>query len=242
MCAARCFSCWTTRSVPVPHPAGTMRPLAPHTLSLRQVGEGPQGRHPKRPILTLSPEAHFQGAQSPCRTPHFHPSPKLPGFELFPLPNFHGHLFTASPVQTGSPPGPAAGLAHAEPLSHRPGPVAVCEDQQAAGLPRQGIHQWGQVFPAGTLSPGTWGADRVTGRGSASTKVIPPLPLDSQVLETIVSLSEPEARVLVQALPWCSSVLHVRHPRSVRSGTPRSSRECNILGTQSWISGSGPGS
>lgn len=52
-----------------------------------------------------------------------------------------------------SPPGPPAGAAHTEPLSHRPGPVAVREDQQAAGLARQGIHQRGQVFPAGTLSP-----------------------------------------------------------------------------------------
>lgn len=67
--------------------------------------------------------------------------------------HFPGKPFLASPVQTGPALGPAAGAAHPEPLSHRPGSVAVCEDQQAAGLPRQGVHQRGQVFPAGNRCP-----------------------------------------------------------------------------------------
>lgn len=61
-------------------------------------------------------------------------------------------------------------------------------------------------------SPGPWGAGRVTGRGSAPTKVTPPTPF-STPSETV---SEPETRVLVQALPWHSSVrwpAHRSHPR-----------------------------
>lgn len=46
-----------------------------------------------------------------------------------------GDLFLASPVQTGPPLSQAAGIAYTEPLSHCPGTVAVCEDQQATGLP-----------------------------------------------------------------------------------------------------------
>lgn len=58
--------------------------------------------------------------------------------------------------------------------------------------------------------PGDMGS-RVTSRESASTKVPPPLPLESQVLETVVSLGARD-QVLVQGLPWCSSVLRFRHP------------------------------
>lgn len=50
-------------------------------------------------------------------------------------------VFAASAVQTGPTSGPFAGDSHPDPLLHHPGPVAVREDQQAAGLPRQGVHQ-----------------------------------------------------------------------------------------------------
>lgn len=50
-------------------------------------------------------------------------------------------VFAASAVQTGPTSGPSAGDSHPDPLLHHPGPVAVREDQQAAGLPRQGVHQ-----------------------------------------------------------------------------------------------------
>lgn len=55
----------------------------------------------------------------------------------------------APPVQAGPAAGPPAGHPHADALGHHPGSVAVHQNQQAAGLPRQGVHQLRQVLPAG---------------------------------------------------------------------------------------------
>lgn len=151
-----------------PAPDGTRGPRPPMPFLLGK-DKGPHS--PPHPPF---PDACSQGA---CHhMPHPHAVPRcLAPSPFHSLPHFHGHLFPASPVQTGSPPGPAAGAAHTEPLGHRPGPVAVCEDEQAAGLTRQGIHQRGQVLPAGSLNAGAW-ARAVASRGRASTKAphIPP--------------------------------------------------------------------
>lgn len=61
--------------------------------------------------------------------------------------------------------------------------------------------------------------------------------LDAQALEPVVTVSEPEARVLARAVPRHRSVLHFRHPRPGRSGTLCRLWECNVLGTWSWMPG-----
>lgn len=55
----------------------------------------------------------------------------------------------ASSVQAGPTAGPSARCAHADTRQHHAGPVALHQEQQAAGLPREGVHQLQPLLPAG---------------------------------------------------------------------------------------------
>lgn len=69
----------------------------------------------------------------------------------------------------------------------------------------------------------------------------PPCLLDSQALETVVTVSEPEARVPVQAVPRRTSVLHSSHPRPERSGTCKACGNVILLALGVGHLGSSPG-
>lgn len=62
-------------------------------------------------------------------------------------------LLAASAVQTGPSPGSPAGCPHPDPGQHHAGPVALHQTQQAAGQPREGVHQLQPILPPGGPGP-----------------------------------------------------------------------------------------